>query len=118
MILSRILWRLTHPRFLRRYGDRKARAEQLPADDTIPVDDLRRKTHHFVIDLNERGEFLAHVENDATGAIVWSISTEEAHSFVEDGFVKSWSRRDLADLAGYLMSVGIFKEGDVLLWQG
>lgn len=73
-------------------------------------------THH--VDLNERGEYRMHVENQ-NGKIVFSASnTEDAEENSEfwltrDGFMKHTS--DMAGLEEYLKEMGIMPKNSTLI---
>lgn len=63
----------------------------------------------YVIDLDERGEFRAHVEDKNTDKIVFSFSSDEdGLSIVEDGFMKH--TEDTDGLEVYLKQLGIIPE--------
>jgi hypothetical protein len=72
----------------------------------------------YTIDLDERGDFKAHVD-DGQGETVFSIGTEDGASLaelIEDGFIKHG--RDLAGLADYLKHVSIMTDDDRLEADG
>jgi len=79
--------------------------------------------YDYIIDLNERGSFQAHVENHKTGKIVFSfnnennvyndegeiIGTEEGElQIVEDGFMKDIE--DMQGLENYLIDMEVIPE--------
>jgi hypothetical protein len=77
-----------------------------------------------IIDLDERGSFSGHVENQ-NGKEVFTFSNEDPETgwpsedgfwLVEDGFMKH--RRDVDGLHKYLMDMGIAKPGSTIRWQG
>lgn len=57
----------------------------------------------YIIDMDERGDFSAHVENKE-GQTIWEINTESAQQLTEDGFIKDL--RDVQNIASYLLSIG------------
>lgn len=66
---------------------------------------------YYFVDLDERGEYRAHVE-DAQGNIVWEADTEEFQQLVEDGFLKFAG--DLRGTAELLADWGLVPKGTVL----
>lgn len=66
------------------------------------IDEMEEPTEYqYVVDLDERGEFKAHVE-DFRGATVWEGDIPE---MVEDGFMKH--NKDVGGLEEYLKEHGI-----------
>lgn len=63
---------------------------------------------HYAIDLDERGEFRAHVENE-NGKMLFEI---DGYEIFEDGFMKH--TRDIVGLSEYLISLGIMEKNDSL----
>lgn len=94
------------------YWDLKALLEQINADYT--------PTYLYVIDLNERGYFRAHVE-DPQGKVVFNLTNEDEETgrelggelwLVEDGFMKHID--DVNGLEKYLKSVQIMPSRSTL----
>jgi hypothetical protein len=80
-----------------------------------------RQEMALVVDLDERGSFKAHVENQ-NGKTVFSFSNEDKETgwpsedglwLVEDGFMRHG--RDTGGLLEYLKSVGIAKPAATLM---
>lgn len=77
-----------------------------------------RRFFSWVIDLDERGSFRAHVE-DAGGSRVFSCSNEDSEYedgelwLIADGFMRH--KEDTDGLEGYLRSVGAIGENDRVL---
>jgi len=66
----------------------------------------------YTIDLDERGEFRAHVDNEH-GITVFELEAEETEiDLVEDGFM--CHGRDTEGLLSYLVDVGIAAQGDTI----
>jgi hypothetical protein len=82
--------------------------------------------YNYIIDLDERGCFNAHVENEKTGKVIFSFSNEEENEegenfngslwIVEDGFMKH--TKDIDGLQEYLIDVDIMNENDILKFIG
>jgi hypothetical protein len=79
----------------------------------------------LVIDLDERGWFMAHVDDEESGNTVFEFSNEDKETawpsddglwLVEDGFMRH--RRDAGGLLNYLKSVGIAKPNATLRVEG
>jgi hypothetical protein len=73
--------------------------------------------YQYVVDLDERGDFRAHVETD-TGACVFEFNNEDPESggslwMVEDGFMRN--AYDTDGLLDYLVSMGFAPAGSTLL---
>ncbi len=76
-----------------------------------------------IIDLDERGWFRGHVENQ-NGKSVFEFSNEDEDGWpsedgfwlVQDGFMRH--RRDLTGLHNYLLDMGIAKPGGLIRLQG
>lgn len=73
--------------------------------------------YSYTIDLDERGEFAAHID-DPAGKTIWTIDTEGAQQMVEDGFVKWFSMGGYnrgtqvpPGLEEYLQEMGILPKG-------
>ena len=66
----------------------------------------------YTIDLDERGEFRLHVDNEF-GITVFELHSEDAEiSLVEDGFMRHG--RDTEGLLDYLVDCGIASTGDTI----
>lgn len=86
--------------------------------------------YDYVIDLNERGCFSAHVENSETGKIVFSFSNEneeideEGNSYfeygelwlVQDGFMKF--PEDVKGLQSYLIDIEMIEKNATIKYIG
>jgi len=79
-----------------------------PEDYGLPT---YRPLYTYVIDLNERGRFLAHVDNDRERT-VFTLSNEDGQEscggalwMIEDGFMRHI--HDVEGLEQYLKSIGI-----------
>lgn len=67
------------------------------------------REYFYIIDLDERGEFRAHVEEKHTGKIVFSFSSDEnGLEIVQDGFMKHTEDTDGLEL--YLKDLKIIPE--------
>jgi hypothetical protein len=68
----------------------------------------------YITDLDERGEYRAHVMNMATDEIVMAIQNDEdgALWLVEDGFMRNID--DMAGLFCYMVDIGLARAGDDL----
>lgn len=62
---------------------------------------------YYVIDLNERGSFQAHVENNS-GDEIWSVDESEMEMLIEDGFLKN--THDVDGIKTYLLQQGLLPE--------
>jgi hypothetical protein len=73
--------------------------------------------HKFVIDLDERDYFQAHVE-DEDGKDIINFSNEEDGSFymTEDGFMKNI--RDMEGLKEYLVDCQLIDKDDEIIYWG
>ncbi len=77
----------------------------------------------MVVDLDERGSFRAHVD-DQDGREVFSFSNEDENGWpeeegvwlVEDGYMKHC--RDCDGLHDYLLTVGLGKSGSTMRMEG
>ncbi len=73
------------------------------------------KSYTYVIDLNERGEFRAHVD-DPDGDTVFIITSEDSTGgelwIIEDGYMKHV--KDIDGLREYLIELGVMSENDDL----
>lgn len=67
----------------------------------------RPRTFTYTIDMDERGEFRAHVDNQS-GKEVFDVYEE----IFDDGYMKN--KNDLRGLQEYLVDLGIMKSGDTL----
>lgn len=77
-------------------------------DDVENGQRVKEGQYKYVIDLDERGEFQAHVE-DEDGDTIWSItSMEHANQLIEDGFISDTDDRD--GLLDYLKSIDIISK--------
>lgn len=80
------------------------------------------QTYHFVIDLNERGTFKAHVENAKTGEVIYELTNEDEDGnteplwIIEDGFMDNI--KDMNGLEGYLIGMGFLKDGSRIIYKG
>jgi len=74
---------------------------------------MSRKLGYFT-DLDERGEYQAHVEDIDTGEIVMTIQNDEDGSLylIEDGFMKNTD--DMDGLLWHMVDVGLAHNGDTL----
>jgi hypothetical protein len=81
-----------------------------------------KTTYHYIVDLDERGIYKAHVENAETGKIVFEISNEDEDGntsvlwIVEDGFMEH--TKDMAGLGFYLFDMGIINQNDPIVYKG
>ena len=78
-------------------------------------DEAEKARLYFHIDLDERGYFLAHVENGA-GNIIWSVEETEMEELIEDGFMRSV--RDMAGLSERLSFYGKIDAGADITYMG
>lgn len=73
-------------------------------------------TYIYIIDLDERGIFYAHVE-DNEGRTIFSFNNEDSIDgelwLIEDGFMKH--SEDIANLELYLKQMGFIGENDELV---
>jgi len=80
------------------------------------------QTYHFIIDLNERGIFKAHVEHSETGDVIFDITNEDEDGnteplwIVEDGFMKN--AQDMSGLETYLNDIGLIGSIDEIIYKG
>lgn len=80
-----------------------------------------RQQLSFIVDIDERGWFKAHVENQ-NGKTVFSLSNEDEAGWpgpldlVEDGFMKH--SRDMSGLLDHLRDIGIARERSTLIYSG
>ena len=78
--------------------------------------------YHYIVDLDERGIYKAHVENAETGEIIYEISNEDEDGnteplwIVEDGFMEN--TKDMPGLAFYLFDLGIIDQFDKIIYKG
>ena len=79
----------------------------VPDPEDVPKDFL------FRVDLDERGEFKAAVEDPETEEDVFSIDTETLSELIEDGFMRS--KEDLKGLQDHLTSLGILPKESVIV---
>lgn len=84
---------------------------------------INMQTYHFIIDLNERGAFKAHVEHSETGKIVYELANNEDEDgnpeslwIVEDGFMKNI--QDMDGLEGYLIGMGFIEDDSKIIYKG
>jgi hypothetical protein len=89
-----------------------------------------RKQYDYIIDLNERGYFNAHVENSKTGKVVTSFSNENERIddegniyteygeiwLVEDGYMKNIN--DVNGLYEYLVEMEVIEKDAELNFVG
>lgn len=74
---------------------------------------MRELTYH--INLDERGEFYAHVE-DGTGKEVYSIPTMDVlRELIEDGYMKH--SEDIGGLCYYLRTIALIGPKDIVVFE-
>ena len=69
----------------------------------------------YIIDLDERGTFRAHVDNLETGETVFEINTDEDEGenwMIDAGYMKN--NNDLGGLEAYLIEMDIIPSGSIL----
>jgi len=89
---------------------RKVDEEEEDEDDEVDFD--TENTYEYVIDLDERGDFQAHIE-DVDGDVVYEIEgIDDLQSLIEDGFMKS--KDDTDGLLKHLQDVGILDKYAIL----
>lgn len=85
----------------------------------IKKDQPAKQNLMMVVDVDERGAFMAHVNNDK-GEEVFSFSNLDSHSgelwLVEDGYMRH--ARDGAGLLDYLQSIDLVGRGSALTITG
>ncbi len=72
--------------------------------------------YEYIIDLDERGTFQAHVEAEGGGNEIWSVNTDEDPDWFETGYMKHGE--DMAGLESYLRQMGSMKPEDELVKGG
>lgn len=78
--------------------------------------------YHYIVDLDERGIYKAHVEHSETGQTVFEFSNEDEDGntsdlwIVEDGFMKN--TRDMQGLWEYLLDLQILGFKDKIIYKG
>jgi hypothetical protein len=78
--------------------------------------------YHFIIDLDERGTFKAHVEHSETGEIIFELNNEDEDGnceplrIVEDGFMDNI--KDMNGLHGYLGGIDLINPEDKIIYKG
>jgi len=94
-----------------KYMDGDTRREFVEFYDSVSgVDDFN--TYTYIIDMDERGEFSAHIE-DIDGNEVYTIKdTEELEYLINDGFMAN--KNDIVGLQSHLISIGVLDDGDSL----
>jgi len=81
-----------------------------------------KTTYYYIVDLDERGTYKAHVENADTGKTVFEISNEDEDGnieplrIIEDGFMKH--NADMSGLIEYLIDMSILEEDDKIVYKG
>ena len=79
------------------------------------------KTYYYIVDLDERGTYKAHVE-DSVGKIIYEISNEDEEGntsplwLIEDGFIKN--TLDMQGLWEYLFGLQILGFEDKIIYKG
>jgi hypothetical protein len=76
-----------------------------------------QQNYNYIVDLDERGDFSAHVET-AKGKIIFEMSTDQDGflDLVEDGYIKH--ARDMQGLKSYLVDSGMIPEESQLKYIG
>lgn len=77
-------------------------------------------TYLYIIDLDERGAFRAHVEHAQTGEVVYNIYggdelEPDETNIVDDGYMRNYN--DIDGLTNYLKMAGIMSANDTLTKQ-
>jgi len=81
-----------------------------------------KTVYHYRIDLNERGQFRAHVEHSKTGKIIFELDNEDEDGncgplwIVEDGFMEDV--KDMPGLGFYLFDLGLIGQNDPIIYKG
>jgi len=77
------------------------------------------KTYHYIVDLNERGIYKAHVEDSDSFKIIWVASNQDEDDGefwpVRDGFMKNGE--DMFGLMKYLYSIGVIEIMDEIIYK-
>ena len=75
--------------------------------------------YEYRVDLNERGIYVAHVE-DESGKIIFRISNEDSENgelwIIEDGFMRH--TEDMAGLTEYLIDIKIIPPHSLIVYKG
>jgi len=76
------------------------------------------KTYHYIVDLNERGIYKAHVEDADSFKIIWVASNQDDGEFwpVRDGFMKHC--QDMIGLWAYLQESSLIPFKSKLIYKG
>lgn len=78
------------------------------------------KTYYYIVDLDERGIFKAHVECAKTEKEIYSIDSQVSEDglieIIEDGYMDNI--HDMDGLTDYLVELGILSKGDEIIWKG
>lgn len=91
-------------------GDDLTKQNDEEDEDDIDFDDA--DTFEYVIDLDERGDFRAHVE-DQNGNVIFEIEgIDDLESLIEDGFMKH--KNDTDGLLQHLQDIDILDKNDIL----
>jgi len=81
-------------------------------EEDYEEDEDAERTYEYVIDLDERGDFRAHIE-DSDGDVVYEIDgLDDLMSIIEDGFMKN--KNDTDGLLQHLIDVGELPKDAVL----
>ena len=74
----------------------------------------------FIVDLDERGIFKCHIENQKSSRVVWQADNEEEEdgSFwpIECGYMKN--TKDMDGLTEHLLDMGVIKSGATIKYMG
>lgn len=81
-------------------------------EDIINIETPAENQYKYVVDLDERGEFNAHIE-DTDGETVWTVETEEIQQLIEDGFITHVT--DTHDICDHLIKIGVLSNGAKLI---
>jgi Fe-S cluster biosynthesis and repair protein YggX len=71
---------------------------------------VEERVFGFIVDLDERGDYRAHIEN-VDGDVIWETDLENTNQLIEDGFLKYKPDEDLERLAKYLSDAGVLPKG-------
>lgn len=79
-------------------------------------------TYHYIVDLDERGIYKAHVEHAETGEVIFELSNEDEDGntselwIVEDGYMKN--THDMTGLHEYLEALCFVNDEDKIIYKG
>lgn len=83
---------------------------------------MQTSVYHYIVDLDERGIYKAHVEHSETGQTVFELSNEDEDGntsdlwIIEDGFMRH--TEDMRGLERYLRGHKIIGQFDEIIYKG